>query len=360
MQRRSATSAASTSCSPSSPASSALKPNRGAHASTTGRTCISAAGMGAHPGVTCRIRSLSKLCALGQRMHKRGLIRRPHRPVLAQAVRPLTADPPRKPQHPQPHRSAERSLLAGHWCWEWRVSRWRASLLFLLASVAFFGASAAAMCEPASTALVAYPYAVGSVLFTLGAHQYKRAALEGLQSARRRLGREHSTCAWARTEVRGTQAIVIGCELGILSTSAPILLAALPAGLATSALLTSAEAWLTSVLNVISGVLFVSGSYVILGAMYGSLAPGAVFAPQNLREFKFWGSACYLVGSVGLLLAAVLTQPLHPLAPALSWWGHFLGYVIGSLWFTAGACAQIADVAHETALAAAKEQCSQP
>lgn len=64
-------------------------------------------------------------------------------------------------------------------------------------------------------------------------------------------------------------------------------------------------------------------------------------------------------GSVGLLLAAVLTQPLHPFAPALSWWGHFLGYVIGSLWFTAGACAQIADVAHETASAAAKEQCSQ-
>ncbi len=62
---------------------------------------------------------------------------------------------------------------------------------------------------------------------------------------------------------------------------------------------------------------------------------------------------------MGLLLAAVLTQPLHPLGPALSWWGHFLGYVIGSLWFTAGAWAQIADVAREKALAAAKEQSSQ-
>ena len=102
----------------------------------------------------------------------------------------------------------------------------------------------------------------------------------------------------------GTQAIVIGCELGILSTSAPILLAALPAGLATSALLILAEAWLTSALNVISGVLFVSGSYVILGGMYGSFAPGAVFAPQNLRELSFWGSACYLVVSAGLSTAS--------------------------------------------------------
>ncbi len=92
---------------------------------------------------------------------------------------------------------------------------------------------------------------------------------------------------------------MIGCELGILSTSAPILLGALPAGLA-PALLTSAEAWLTSALNVISGVLFVSGSYVILAAMYGSFAPEAVSAPQNLRELSFWGSACYLVVSAGL------------------------------------------------------------
>ena len=65
-------------------------------------------------------------------------------------------------------------------------------------------------------------------------------------------------------------------------------------------------------------------------------------------------------GSVGLLLAAVSTQPLRPFAPAISWWGHFLGYVIGSLWFTAGAWAQIADVARETASTAAKEHCSQP
>ncbi len=77
------------------------------------------------------------------------------------------------------------------------------STVSLAASVAFFGASAATMYEPASTVLVAYPYAVGSILFTLGAHQYKRAALEGLQAARRRLGREHPACAWARTEIRG-------------------------------------------------------------------------------------------------------------------------------------------------------------
>lgn len=77
------------------------------------------------------------------------------------------------------------------------------STVSLAASVAFFGASAATMYEPASTVLVAYPYAVGSILFTLGAHQYKRAALEGLQAAGRRLGREHPACAWARTEIRG-------------------------------------------------------------------------------------------------------------------------------------------------------------
>ena len=85
----------------------------------------------------------------------------------------------------------------------WKGPCWSQALAFLAASLAFFGASAAAMWEPAGTALVAYPYAVGSVLFTLGARQYKRAALEGLQAARRRLGREHSACAWARTEVRG-------------------------------------------------------------------------------------------------------------------------------------------------------------
>lgn len=92
----------------------------------------------------------------------------------------------------------------------------------------------------------------------------------------------------------GTQAIVAGCQMGVVSTSAPILLGALPSALP-PALLTSAEAWLTSALNTVSGLLFVVGSYVILGSMYGSMAPGVIFARQHLREWAFWGSACYLV-----------------------------------------------------------------
>ena len=77
------------------------------------------------------------------------------------------------------------------------------------ASIAFFGASTAAILEPVasnqaiSAVLVSYPYAAGSVLFTLGAHQYKRSALEGLYAARRRHSREQPACAWARVEVRG-------------------------------------------------------------------------------------------------------------------------------------------------------------
>ena len=82
-------------------------------------------------------------------------------------------------------------------------------LLPSAASIAFFGASTAAMLEPVasnlglSSALVAYPYAAGSVLFTLGARQYKRAALEGLRAVRRRHGKEQPACAWARVEVKG-------------------------------------------------------------------------------------------------------------------------------------------------------------
>ena len=72
----------------------------------------------------------------------------------------------------------------------------------------FFAGSTAAMleltCRLVSVALVAYPYAAGSVLFALGARDYKRAALEGLHAARRRHGREQPACIWARTEVRGT------------------------------------------------------------------------------------------------------------------------------------------------------------
>jgi hypothetical protein len=92
----------------------------------------------------------------------------------------------------------------------------------------------------------------------------------------------------------GTQAIVAGCQMGVVSTSAPILLCALPSALP-PALLTSAEAWLTSALNTVSGLLFVVGSYVILGSTYGSMAPGVIVARQHLREWAFWGSACYLV-----------------------------------------------------------------
>jgi len=96
----------------------------------------------------------------------------------------------------------------------------------------------------------------------------------------------------------GTHAIVWGCQLGIVSTSAPILLGALPTAFLPPALtsaLPSAEAWVTSSLNVVSGLLFVGGSYVILGSIYASLAPAVVFARPHLRKFAFWGSACYLV-----------------------------------------------------------------
>jgi hypothetical protein len=46
----------------------------------------------------------------------------------------------------------------------------------------------------------------------------------------------------------------------------------------------------------------------------------------------------------------VLTQPIAPVPPGLNRLGHFVGYVIGSLWFVAGALAQIADVARERRL----------
>lgn len=54
---------------------------------------------------------------------------------------------------------------------------------------------------------------------------------------------------------------------------------------------------------------------------------------------------------MGLLLGAVLTQLLLPMPQSLNRLGHVVGYVIGSLWFVAGALAQIADVAREKRLA---------
>lgn len=82
-------------------------------------------------------------------------------------------------------------------------------LLCCAASIAFFIGSSAALIDPitsnalASSLLVAYPSAAGSVLYTLGAQYYKKSALEGLQRARRKLGRLHPACTWARIEVRG-------------------------------------------------------------------------------------------------------------------------------------------------------------
>ena len=53
-----------------------------------------------------------------------------------------------------------------------------------------------------------------------------------------------------------------------------------------------------------------------------------------------------------MLMGAVLTQPLVPVAPGSpvsAWIGHFFGYVVGSLWFVAGALANIAGIAQEKA-----------
>jgi hypothetical protein len=95
----------------------------------------------------------------------------------------------------------------------------------------------------------------------------------------------------------GTHAIVTGCRMGVLSTASPILLQIIPLSVLRQVPLDALDLVLTTALNVASGFLFVCGSYVILGSMYHSLAPGRVFARPNLDTFAFWGSACYLVVS---------------------------------------------------------------
>lgn len=88
-----------------------------------------------------------------------------------------------------------------------------------------------------------------------------------------------------------------GTQLGVVSCSAPLLLAALPtaAGLPTPEPVLALEAWLTCALNVVAGIFFVVGSYVILGASYRALAPNLVFVRAHMRDLPFWGSTCYLV-----------------------------------------------------------------
>ncbi len=85
----------------------------------------------------------------------------------------------------------------------------------------------------------------------------------------------------------------------MVSCAAPLLLAALPSA---AEPVLALEAWLTCVLNVVAGVAFVVGSYVILGASYRCLAPNLVFARPHLRDLPFWGSTCYLVVRRSLLL----------------------------------------------------------
>ena len=50
-----------------------------------------------------------------------------------------------------------------------------------------------------------------------------------------------------------------------------------------------------------------------------------------------------------MLMGAIVTQPLLPLPGVLisAWLGHFVGYVVGSLWFVVGAWAHIAAVAQQ-------------
>lgn len=176
----------------------------------------------------------------------------------------------------------------------------------------------------------------------------------------------------------GCHIIVTGCQLGLVSCWSPLVLGALPPAVA--APVPVLEAWVTCALNVASGALFVVGSYVILGAPSRCLAPARVFGLPQLRDCSFWGSACYLVvsaagnasgdvqllwhaaidcvglnswqGSASMLMGAIVTQPLVPMAPGFlinARSGHFFGYVVGSLWFVAGALANIAGIAQEQA-----------
>ena len=47
-------------------------------------------------------------------------------------------------------------------------------------------------------------------------------------------------------------------------------------------------------------------------------------------------------------MGAIFAQRLFAVHPVFRYWlGQFIGYLIGSLWFVAGAFAQIGDVARE-------------
>ncbi len=55
-------------------------------------------------------------------------------------------------------------------------------------------------------------------------------------------------------------------------------------------------------------------------------------------------------GSASMLMGAILTQPVVPVPHGLlvsAWLGHFFGYVVGSLWFVAGALGNIAGIARQ-------------
>ena len=67
----------------------------------------------------------------------------------------------------------------------------------------------------------------------------------------------------------------------------------------------------------------------------------------------WWGYT--MQGSASMLMGAIVTQPLIPITPGLlvsAWVGHFVGYVVGSLWFVAGAWAHIAAIAQQRLRAA--------
>ena len=111
-------------------ASSTFRLRRGKIATATSQAFSRSTGMCAQPTTTCLPSSLIMLRSFGLRERCRCIRSRRQQPVAAKVSRPQTAEPLRKQQ--QRHRGLGRSLFTRHWCWEWRSSRWRASLFFLL------------------------------------------------------------------------------------------------------------------------------------------------------------------------------------------------------------------------------------